>query len=109
MTDEKKPSSLLQFAARPATPEHAARLEAPPQDKEEYRAADIDRTGGKVKRIHVEESNGTMRLISYAYFVEVISTSDKMVSFIYTNGALLMEGVNLRSLLPALRYPPFQP
>lgn len=93
---------LLQFAARATTPEQAARLAQTP-DKMEYRAADIDRTGDRVKRIHVELSNGTIRLISYAYFVEAFSTSDRMMAFLYTQGALLLDGENLRALLPALQ------
>ena len=63
----------------------------------------IDRTGDRVKRIHVELSNGTIRLISYAYFVEAFSTSDRMMAFLYTQGALLLDGENLRALLPALQ------
>ena len=94
-------ASLLKFAPKqPPTPEQAERTGT----KADYQAADVDRTGERARRIHVEQSNGVIRLISYSYFVEAIFTpADQILSFIYTNGALTIEGENLTELLPKLQ------
>lgn len=101
MSDEKK-SSILRFAGGPTTPEQAARLEPSAVEKSDYRAADIDRSGSQ-RRLLAIQSNGTMRVISYSYFVEAISSDPALLSFVYTNGVLSMRGENLRSLLPHLQ------
>jgi hypothetical protein len=102
MSDEKQ-STLLQFAARPATPEQTARLERPALEKIEYRAA-VPFLGNEERYfLTAFMSNGNERDVNYAFFVESLSVAPDRLAFMYTNGVLYIRGENVRKLRPLLK------
>lgn len=97
----------------PVTPEaesHAADLlaESAPDsvsepEQEAYRAVIIDRTGPQT-RLRLHYANGMkVRMLSYAYLMEVVVTSHQWLSLVFTTSVITLKGRNLDGLLEQLQ------
>lgn len=71
--------------------------------KTEYKALDLDAPRSRVTRLRVNFSDGSASLFSYAYLVEVLTTSPQFVSLIFTSTVITLQGRNLSGLLDALQ------
>jgi hypothetical protein len=70
------------------------------EDKREYRPAPPFIGGEERGYLIAHETNGDIRMVNYSYLIEIISTGDDSLAFLYTSGVLFMDGEHLRTLLP---------
>lgn len=88
-----------------ASPDGVSHLHAvPPSDadtdgKQPYQAVFLDKSKSQ-SRVRLHYGDGVkVRLLSYAYLIEVIATSHQRLSLIFTNSIFTLEGRNLDGLL----------
>lgn len=76
---------------------------APAAPKEDYTAFHLDAPRNRATRLRVNFPGGASSLFSYAYLVEVLTTSHQYVSLIFTNCIITLQGRNLSGLLDVLQ------
>jgi hypothetical protein len=102
MTDDGNVTSIFnRFGAHPSPT--AAAAPPSPGELKPYAAADVERTSKRVPRFKVYYSNGDVELKNYAYLMDVISVAPEYLALVFTTGALVLKGQNVRSLLDDLQ------
>ena len=69
----------------------------------DYQAWGIDQAKKQQTRLRIFYGNDTIGLMSYAYLMEAACTSHQLVSLIYTNCVITLEGRNLTELIELLQ------
>jgi hypothetical protein len=72
-------------------------------DKMVYTAVGLNKRVKPQRRLMLYFHDGTVAIMSYAYLMEIISTSHQFVSLIYTNCVITLKGYNLDGLLDLLQ------
>lgn len=72
-------------------------------DRQPYVAFALGVQGRRERRLMLQFANGTVGILSYAYLLEVVSTSHQFISLLFTNCIVTLEGRNLGVLLSPLQ------
>ena len=71
--------------------------------KQPYHACGVDAPRRRLTRLMIYYHDGVVALMSYAYLIEVISTSHQYLSLIFTNCIITIEGRNLTKVMDDLQ------
>lgn len=69
---------------------------APPGDKSAYAAVEIEKQNRRTpSRLYIDYGNNRSDMPSYAFVINIICTSDRIISLVLTNQVITLEGHHL--------------
>jgi hypothetical protein len=94
-------ASKAMTAADVAAEESAG--ESGADDRATYHAFGVSKIHERQTRLRIHYQDGTVAVMSYAYLMEVLCTSQQYLSLIYTSTILTLEGRHLEALIEPLQ------